>query len=167
MESQINYFNNSWESTRDGPGIRVVLFLQGCHLDCPWCHSAHSRPVQPALLFFEHLCLNCGICSQACPNKAHAMVNGRHILHGNKCIQCGDCIRQCPLSRINRNTATGPLRNLKFSSSPEKLFEYLIPQLELWRKVGGLTISGGEPPLQYQALGQILELCQKAGINVD
>ena len=44
----------------DGPGIRVVVFMQGCPWSCPFCHNASIRKILPENdfswdLFFEFL----------------------------------------------------------------------------------------------------------------
>lgn len=39
----IKVFNIERFAIHDGPGIRTVVFLQGCPLHCPWCANPESR----------------------------------------------------------------------------------------------------------------------------
>ncbi|MFR1038817.1 MAG: 4Fe-4S cluster-binding domain-containing protein [Clostridium sp.] len=44
-------------SSVDGPGNRTAIFLQGCNIDCKYCHNPETRK----------LCVQCGTCEEQCP----------------------------------------------------------------------------------------------------
>lgn len=53
-------------SLQDGPGIRTTVFLKGCPLRCPWCHSPESQSFHPELSWMESRCTGLTSCGQAC-----------------------------------------------------------------------------------------------------
>ncbi len=162
--NKLKYFDISWISSVDGPGTRVVLFLQGCHLRCPWCHSPHSWEIESSLFFFECRCQLCGRCVDSCPSQIHKITNGTHLLDRSNCIKCGVCIENCPSSNAYKwNTSALGFTGKTMEVS--ELYHLLKPQLELLRSIGGLTVSGGDPLLQSEALAELLEICVKEGIH--
>lgn len=43
--TEVRVFNLERFALDDGPGIRTVVFMQGCPLHCPWCSNPESQPV--------------------------------------------------------------------------------------------------------------------------
>jgi pyruvate formate lyase activating enzyme len=162
-DESIAYFDLSFQSVYDGPGIRVVVFLQACHADCVWCHSPHARPPVAPLLFFEQYCTSCRRCEAVCPHHVHQFTGGRHVLVRDNCTQCGKCIEACPNSSTFRTVSALTLPTTKMPVS--RLFHQLLPHLNLLKRFGGITLSGGEALLQKKAVIQLLKLCKAAGVH--
>ncbi len=71
--SPVNFMIFQGFSVHDGPGIRLTLFLKGCPLRCPWCHSPESQEFYTELNWMEMKCVGvdkCGNCLNVCPHDA-------------------------------------------------------------------------------------------------
>ncbi|SFR90474.1 glycyl-radical enzyme activating protein [Anaeromicropila populeti] len=159
----MKYFEIGWLSTSDGPGSRVVIFLQGCSQRCPWCHSPHSWAESSPLLFNSSRCQNCGMCVDACNQKVHSIQNGSHFLNRDRCINCGMCVAACPNSQ---NDYLGSALCLPTrTKTAYALFQYVLPQLDIIKQSGGITLSGGEALLQAEEVAEFLKLCKEKNIS--
>lgn len=50
MNTQLRIAGIINESIVDGPGIRLVVFTQGCKHNCPGCHNPHTHPFEGGTL---------------------------------------------------------------------------------------------------------------------
>ena len=86
-------------SSVDGPGNRTAVFLQGCNINCRYCHNPETRA----------LCKECGLCVEKCPEQAlKKSADGKIIYHPEKCVQCDTCIHVCPHDSSPRTAVMTP-----------------------------------------------------------
>lgn len=150
-------FNIQRFSTMDGPGIRTVVFLKGCPLDCVWCHNPESKSVTRELLYKAKLCSGCGACKDVCENALHTFNNGVHEFDREKCIVCGKCAEVC---------CTKALELCGEERTAADILETVVKDIPFYEQSGGgVTLSGGEPLLQYEFVLQLLKGAKERGIH--
>ena len=150
-------FNIKKFSVNDGPGIRTTVFLKGCPLSCIWCHNPESKHAFPELMFAAEKCVMCGKCANVCPQNVHLFKNNEHVIARENCIGCGKCEEECLYEAVE---VAG-----KKKSVDEVIDEVLKDKIFYETSNGGVTLSGGEPLLQYEFSLEILKRAKQEGLH--
>ena len=132
-------------STTDGPGVRTVVFLKGCNLDCFWCHNPEGKKRERELAFFREKCTGCGVCRRVCPS-------------GDRCVGCGTCAEYC---------SAEARKVFGREYGEEELLAILLLDRPYYDATGGgVTFSGGECMLYPDFVADMARLCRENGISV-
>jgi pyruvate formate lyase activating enzyme len=150
-------FNIQPFSIHDGPGIRTTVFMKGCPLSCEWCANPDGRHQQAELLTRDVKCVRCGNCVEACPSGAITVDEDLRRIDWARCDLCLQCAQQC---------STGALA----VSGTQMTVSDLVGEVEkdepfFRNSGGGITISGGEPLLQWEFAAQVFRACRDKGIH--
>lgn len=145
--TQFGYvFNIQRYTLHDGPGIRTLVFLNGCPLRCRWCSNPESQHVHPQLALNASKCIGtreCGRCLNACsPGAITSAGDGKVKINRTFCDLCFACTAECPSEALH---AFGALRSVG-----EVLAAVEADGIFFGRSGGGMTLSGGEPLLQCE-----------------
>lgn len=158
-------------SVQDGPGIRTTLFLKGCPLRCPWCHSPESLAFHTELNWMGIKCVGiekCGRCLGVCPNDAVAPGEKKLALDGSseiqlvtversRCDNCGACAKACTAKALYMCGT---------DYTVDDILERVKRDLPFFRRSGGgVTISGGECLCQPEFTLGLLKRCKEEGIH--
>ncbi|MDY6999729.1 MAG: glycyl-radical enzyme activating protein [Actinomycetota bacterium] len=155
-------FSMKHNSLEDGPGIRSVIFVKGCNLDCAWCHNPESKRQRNELSFDRSACIGCRECLPACP--AGALQAGDPsageaavVIDRQACDTCLQCVDVCPtraLSAVGRSAGVDEL--------VEEVLRY---RTFIEASGGGVTLSGGEPTLFTDFTSSLLARFKAEGLH--
>jgi glycyl-radical enzyme activating protein len=141
----------------DGPGIRTTVFLKGCPLHCLWCHNPESQERRTEIFFSPEKCIGCRSCEAICPNGSHVFQDGIHVYQRDRCDGCGQCTAQCYTEALE---VAGKL------TSAGQVLELVRKDIPFYRNSGGgMTLSGGEPMLQFDFARALLQSAHQEGIH--
>ena len=160
IERKATIFNVQKYNMYDGPGVRTLVFFQGCPLRCKWCSNPEGLERKFQVMFKSNLCSDCGACVSVCPVGIHS-INKKNLKHELKrtidCIGCRKCMEVCTASALSIAGETKTISELLEIIEEDKTF-YDVSG-------GGVTLGGGEALLQPEAAANLLMVCKQEGIN--
>lgn len=129
-------------SSVDGPGNRLIIFLQGCNFNCLYCHNPETI----------NLCSNCGRCLSTCPVGALSLKDNVVVRDKLKCVNCDTCLKTCRLSSSPK-------------AVPMSVADVMKEIVRVKSFLSGITVSGGECTLQSKFLVELFKEVHQLGLT--
>jgi len=150
-------FNIQRFSIHDGPGIRTTVFLKGCPLRCGWCSNPESASPTPEIITRDMKCIRCGKCVAACSQQAITVVDNTRTIQWEKCNYCMKCAQVCP---------SGAIEHAGEYMTVARVMDVVGRDAGFYgRSNGGMTLSGGEPLVQWQFALKLLQAAKRRGLH--
>ena len=147
-------------SSKDGPGLRYVIYLKGCNFSCPWCSNPEGLSKKKELLLFPEKEKFTSKVLNSCPYSAIKLNSrGSSVTNRKICEKCKtfDCVNVCyDSSRIK----VGEVIKV------EEIVSNILKYKRFFGKEGGVTLTGGEPTIQWEFMFELMKYLNQCNIHV-
>jgi pyruvate formate lyase activating enzyme len=152
-------------SLHDGAGIRTTVFFKGCNLRCAWCHNPETFSTATELEWVKNRCLHCGECIRSCPAGALSIAGDNIVRDNNRCNLCRDAA--CHVSTCTTVCFSDAHQIIGKPATMNDLCQQIEEDRNIFEQTGGgVTLSGGEPMLQFPFVKELAKTLSQRGYNL-
>ena len=137
---KLKIFQKGFNYSQDGQGNRLIFHLQGCNMKCPWCSNPEGMPMEGAIVVNKDW-----LSASCCP--LGAVQEG--ILDRSRCVVCEE--KPCTKKRRQKGI------QLSYKEyEVDDLIVECISSKAMFFDGGGVTLTGGEITMQFDAVKEFL-----------